>query len=40
MTGNQPARAADFVIVGAGVMGASIAFQLARRKAGQYRCAG
>lgn len=34
MTGNQPARAADFVIVGAGVMGASIAFQLARRKAG------
>jgi sarcosine oxidase subunit beta len=35
MSGNQPARAADFVIVGAGVMGASIAFQLARRKAGR-----
>jgi sarcosine oxidase subunit beta len=32
-TNGQP-RTADIVIVGAGVMGASIAFQLARRKAG------
>jgi glycine/D-amino acid oxidase-like deaminating enzyme len=28
-------KAADFIIVGAGVMGASIAFQLAKRKAGR-----
>ena len=34
MSGNGCARTADFVILGAGVMGASIAFQLARRKAG------
>ena len=32
---NGQPRTADVVIVGAGVMGASIAFQLARRKAGQ-----
>jgi sarcosine oxidase subunit beta len=32
--GNATTRTADFVILGAGVMGASIAFQLARRKAG------
>ncbi len=35
MTGNGSARTADFVILGAGVMGASIAFHLARRKAGR-----
>ena len=35
MSGNGSAGAADFVILGAGVMGASIAFQLARRKAGR-----
>jgi sarcosine oxidase subunit beta len=35
LSGNGSARTADFVIVGAGVMGASIAFQLARRKAGR-----
>ena len=35
MSGNGSARTADFVIVGAGVMGASIAFHLARRKAGR-----
>jgi len=28
-------RSADFVILGAGVMGASIAFHLARRRAGR-----
>jgi sarcosine oxidase, subunit beta len=33
-TGSRPATA-DIVIVGAGVMGASLAFQLARRKAGK-----
>ncbi len=32
---NSPLKAADIVILGAGVMGASIAFHLARRKAGQ-----
>jgi len=32
--GNATTRTADFVILGAGVMGASIAFHLARRKAG------
>jgi sarcosine oxidase, subunit beta len=31
----DPDRSADFVILGAGVMGASIAFHLARRKAGR-----
>ena len=35
MRGNGLPRTADFIIVGAGVMGASIAFQLARRKAGR-----
>jgi sarcosine oxidase subunit beta len=35
VSGNVSARTADFVIVGAGVMGASIAFHLARRKAGR-----
>jgi glycine/D-amino acid oxidase-like deaminating enzyme len=35
MTGNGAARTADFVILGAGVMGASIAFHLARRKTGR-----
>jgi len=35
VTGNGSARTADFVILGAGVMGASIAFHLARRKAGR-----
>ncbi len=35
MSGNGSASTADFVILGAGVMGASIAFQLARRKAGR-----
>jgi len=34
MTSSSVPRTADFVIIGAGVMGASIAFQLARRKAG------
>src|SRR5438874_4545868 len=34
VTGNAPTRTADFVILGAGVMGTSIAFHLARRKAG------
>ncbi len=32
--GNSNARRPDIVIVGAGVMGASIAFHLARRKPG------
>jgi sarcosine oxidase, subunit beta len=35
VSGNGSPRATDFVILGAGVMGASIAFQLARRKAGR-----
>ncbi len=35
MSGNGVPRTADFVIVGAGVMGASIACHLARRKAGR-----
>jgi sarcosine oxidase subunit beta len=35
LSGNGSARTADVVILGAGVMGASIAFQLARRKAGR-----
>lgn len=35
MSGNGATRTADFVILGAGVMGASIAFHLARRKAGR-----
>jgi sarcosine oxidase subunit beta len=35
VSGNGSARTADFVIVGAGVMGASIAFHLARRNAGR-----
>jgi sarcosine oxidase subunit beta len=35
VNGNGSARTAAFVIVGAGVMGASIAFHLARRKAGR-----
>ena len=35
MTGNGVVRTTDFVILGAGVMGASIAFQLARRRAGR-----
>jgi len=34
VSGNGTPRLADFVIVGAGVMGASIAFHLARRKPG------
>jgi sarcosine oxidase subunit beta len=34
MTSSSVPRTADFIIIGAGVMGASIAFQLARRKAG------
>ena len=35
MTGNGRPKTADIVILGAGVMGASIAFQLAKRKAGR-----
>jgi glycine/D-amino acid oxidase-like deaminating enzyme len=35
VSGNGAARTADFVIIGAGVMGASIAFHLARRNAGR-----
>ncbi len=35
MSGNGTERTADFVVLGAGVMGASIAFHLARRKAGR-----
>ena len=35
MTGNGQPKTADFVILGAGVMGASIAFHLAKRKAGR-----
>lgn len=35
MSGDAYPKTADFVILGAGVMGASIAFQLARRKAGR-----
>jgi len=35
VSSNGAARKADFVIVGAGVMGASIAFHLAQRKAGR-----
>ena len=35
MTPNRIPRTADIVIVGAGVMGASLAFHLARRKAGR-----
>ena len=35
MSGNGVPKTADFVILGAGVMGASIAFHLARRKAGR-----
>jgi sarcosine oxidase subunit beta len=35
MSGNGVPSTADFIILGAGVMGASIAFQLARRKAGR-----
>jgi sarcosine oxidase subunit beta len=35
VSGSASVRTADFVILGAGVMGASIAFQLARRKAGR-----
>ena len=35
MSGNGGPKTADFVILGAGVMGASIAFHLARRKAGR-----
>ena len=35
MSTNGSARTADFVIVGAGVMGTSIAFQLAKRQAGR-----
>jgi glycine/D-amino acid oxidase-like deaminating enzyme len=34
VSGNGVPKTADFIILGAGVMGASIAFQLARRKAG------
>jgi sarcosine oxidase subunit beta len=34
MSGNGLPKTADFIILGAGVMGASIAFHLARRKAG------
>ena len=32
---NLETKTADFVILGAGVMGASIAFHLAKRKAGK-----
>jgi sarcosine oxidase subunit beta len=35
VSGNGVPKTADFVIIGAGVMGASIAFQLARRRAGR-----
>lgn len=35
MSGNGATQTADFVILGAGVMGASIAFHLSRRKAGR-----
>jgi len=35
VTGNGQPKTADFVILGAGVMGASIAFHLAKRKAGR-----
>jgi glycine/D-amino acid oxidase-like deaminating enzyme len=35
VTGNGQPKTADIVILGAGVMGASIAFQLAQRKAGR-----
>lgn len=35
MSGVASPKTADFIILGAGVMGASIAFQLARRKAGR-----
>jgi len=35
VSGNGGPKTADFVILGAGVMGASIAFHLARRKAGR-----
>jgi len=35
VSGNGVPKTADFVILGAGVMGASIAFHLARRKAGR-----
>jgi sarcosine oxidase subunit beta len=35
VNGNGSSRTADFVILGAGVMGASIAFHLARRRAGR-----
>ena len=35
MNSNGPPKTADIVILGAGVMGASIAFQLARRNAGR-----
>ena len=35
MSGNGVPKTADCIIVGAGVMGASIAFQLARREAGR-----
>lgn len=35
MSTNGPTKTADFIILGAGVMGASIAFHLARRKVGR-----
>lgn len=35
MSANETPKTADFLILGAGVMGASIAFHLARRKAGR-----
>jgi sarcosine oxidase, subunit beta len=35
MSGNNAPKTADFIILGAGVMGASIAFHLARRNAGR-----
>jgi len=35
MSGNGLLKTADFIILGAGVMGASIAFHLARRNAGR-----
>jgi len=35
VSGNGVPRIADYIVVGAGVMGASIAFHLARRKAGR-----
>jgi glycine/D-amino acid oxidase-like deaminating enzyme len=35
VSGNGVPKTADYIILGAGVMGASIAFQLARRKAGK-----